>query len=52
MRNFRNEFCRCPRGLRYDPLEETEAMLACLGCEVGRAHQRDADGRIGFMSLA
>lgn len=34
MRNFQNQFCRCQRGLEYDPLEETEAMIACLGCEV------------------
>lgn len=34
MRNFRGEFCRCPSGLRYDPLNETEGMICCLACEV------------------
>lgn len=32
-KNFAGEFCRCERGKRYDPMEEAESMLECLGCE-------------------
>lgn len=32
-KNFHGKFCRCGRD--YDPETEEEAMLCCLGCEVG-----------------
>ena len=32
-RNFSGVFCRCGRD--YDPETEVEAMLNCMGCEVG-----------------
>jgi E3 ubiquitin-protein ligase UBR7 len=32
-RNFTGKFCRCPKGETYDPMEEEESMVVCLGCE-------------------
>ncbi|KAI5449729.1 hypothetical protein NCC49_004094 [Naganishia albida] len=32
-RNFKGEFCRCERGKRYDPMEESESMVMCLACQ-------------------
>ena len=32
-RNFTGQFCRCSRGETYDPMEEEESMVVCLGCE-------------------
>lgn len=31
--NFAGKFCRCGRD--YNPETETEAMIACIACEVG-----------------
>lgn len=38
--NFKGEFCRCGRD--YDPETETEAMIHCIGCEVGHLNQRSS----------
>lgn len=32
-RNFTGKFCRCHKGETYDPMEEEESMVVCLGCE-------------------
>ena len=50
--NFGGKFCRC--GRTYDAETESEAMLNCIGCEVGAsarlpATQADARARTGFM---
>ena len=32
-KNFLGSFCRCVKGETYDPMEEEESMICCLGCE-------------------
>ena len=50
-KNFAGKFCRCGRD--YDPETETEAMLNCIGCEVGWTLyflMKAAESRTGCMS--